>query len=232
MAAHLDQIRRLNPVSTPSWPGWMTTPASPRPPPPTIGSPGRRRRARSTGCPWPSRTPSRRSASPTPRARRSSGLHARRPTRCWSSASAASRRRPHRQDQRAGVRHGLAHLQHRLRHHPQPLRPHQERRRLERWRRGGARRRSRADRRWQRLRRLAAQPGQLQQRRCPASDRGTRADGAVDAPARRLRGEGRAGPVGRGRRVRPERGGGTPMPAIRARSRPIPPASPRPSTAT
>ena len=54
-------------------------------------------------------------------------------------AVAAGRRGADRQDERARVRHGLAHVQRRLRHHPQPVRPVDERGRIERWRRRRAR---------------------------------------------------------------------------------------------
>ena len=54
-------------------------------------------------------------------------------------AAAPRRRDPDRQDERARVRHGLAHLQQGLRHDREPLRPDEERGRLERRRRRGAR---------------------------------------------------------------------------------------------
>ena len=81
-----------------------------------------------------------------------------------------------RQDQRARVRHGVAHLQQGLRHDRQSVRRHEERRRLERRRRRGARDGHAADRRRQRPGRLAAQSRQLQQHRRVSADRRARAD--------------------------------------------------------
>ena len=75
------------------------------------------------------------------------------------------RRGAARQDQRAGVRGRVAHLQPRLRHHPQPARPQPVRRRLER---GSGRRAGGghgAARRRLRHGRLAAQPGVVLRRR-------------------------------------------------------------------
>ena len=95
-------------------------------------------------------------------------------------AAARRRRDPDRQDQRARVRDGLALLQPRLRHDAQSLRHDQERGRLERRRRRRARRRTAADRGRQRPRRVAAQPGQLQQHRRAAAHRGLDPDGAGD----------------------------------------------------
>ena len=75
----------------------------------------------------------------------------------------------HRQDQHAGVRARLEHLQRRVRPHAERLRPDEDRGRLERRRRGRRRAAHAAGRRRQRSRRLAAQSRRLQQRvRLPA----------------------------------------------------------------
>ena len=108
-------------------------------------------------------------------------------------AAAPRRRDPDRQDQRARVRHGLAHLQQGLRHDRESLRPDEERRRLERRRRRGARGGHAADRRRQRSRRLAAQSRQLQQRRRLSPERRPHADVADVVAAARLLGQRAAG---------------------------------------
>ena len=71
------------------------------------------------------------------------------------------------QDQHPGVRGGLAHGQPGVRGHPQPLRPDPQRGRQQRRRRRGAGRADDLPGRRQRPGRLAAQPGQLLQRRRP-----------------------------------------------------------------
>ena len=73
-------------------------------------------------------------------------------------AGTPGRRRTPREDQRAGVRGRVAHVQHRLRHHPQPGRPVAVGGRLQRRGRSRAGRRHGAARRRQRHGRLAAQP--------------------------------------------------------------------------
>ena len=92
-------------------------------------------------------------------------------------------RRPHeggrrgrrRQDEHAGVRRRLAHVQPRLRRHPEPVGPRPVGRRIERRRGRRARLPDGGDRRRQRHRRLAAQPGGVEQRRRVPSDGARRA---------------------------------------------------------
>ena len=75
------------------------------------------------------------------------------------------------QDQHAGVRGGLAHGQPGVRRHPQPLRPEPQRGRQQRRRGGGAGGADDLPGRRQRPGRLAAQPGELLQRRRAAARR-------------------------------------------------------------
>ena len=115
--------------------------------------------------------------------------------------AAARRRARHRQDQRARVRPRLPHLQPGVGHDAQPLRPRRQRRRIQRRRGRGAGDGHAADRRRQRPRRLAAQPGELQQRRRAAAQRRPGADRARSVSAPRVRRQRPAGPIRRRRRV-------------------------------
>ena len=85
-------------------------------------------------------------------------------------------RRMHRdrQDQRARVRAGLAHVQRCVRHDPQPVRPHPHRRWQQWWRRGGAGDAHAACGRRQRLHGLVAQPGGMEQRVRVSAEPGSR----------------------------------------------------------
>ena len=108
-------------------------------------------------------------------------------------AGEARRRDHHRQDQHAGVRARLQHLQRRVRAHAERPRPDQDRGRIERRRRGRRRAAHAAGRRRHRPRRLAAQSRRLQQHlRLPAVVRA----GAGAAARRLLRRDGHAGPDG------------------------------------
>ena len=89
----------------------------------------------------------------------------RRPRRPAGRADPPRRCGLHRQDQRAGVRRRVAHLQHGLRRHPQPGRPDPVGRRVQRGSGVRARLRDGAARRGLRHGRLAAQPGVVLRRR-------------------------------------------------------------------
>ena len=91
-------------------------------------------------------------------------------------------RRHRRQDQRAGVRGRLAHVQPRLRHHAQPGRPDPVGGRLQRGSGLRARRRHGAAGRRLRHGRLAAQPGVVLRRRRPAPEPGPGARVAAVQP--------------------------------------------------
>ena len=93
---------------------------------------GRRASGRCTGCRSRSRTPTTSPAGGRRTARRCSPTTSPTPTTSSSSGSARAGAVVDRQDQRAGVRGRVAHVQHGLRHHPQPGRPDPVRRRLER----------------------------------------------------------------------------------------------------
>ena len=108
---------------------------------------------------------------------------------------------PGRQDERAGVRGRLAHVQPALRRDPQPLPARAVGRRLLRRRRGGAGRRLRAARRGQRHGRLAAQPGRVLQRRRAAPHARPGADVAGADGLVAAVGAGADGPHGRRRRA-------------------------------
>ena len=143
MTAFLAQIDRLNPIAQRHRRASSTTRRAWRWPTPPIASwRAGGRWVRCTACRSRSRISRRRSAF---RCTKGSpifkdvdagrGLGDRR-------AAAARRHDSDRQDQRARVRHGLAHLQQGLRHDRQSVRSHQERRRLERRRGRGACRRA------------------------------------------------------------------------------------------
>ena len=124
-----------------------------------------------------------------------------------------SRRDRHWQDEHPRVRRWVADLQPRVRQDPQPLGSQPHLRRFERRRGDGARQRHAADRRRQRPRRFATQPGQLLRRgRLPADSRpgAARASRAGLGRPRRARTDGanrrrRGAPVLGHRRARPER---------------------------
>ena len=142
---------------------------SPRRAPPTPPSPAARRSARSSACPSRTRTSCRRAASAPRTARRSTATTCPEHDGLIVERLQGGRRHHDRQDQHAGVRRRLADVQRGLRPHAEPVRPDQDVRRLERRRRGRARLRHGPDRRRQRHGRLAAQPGELlQRRRLPA----------------------------------------------------------------
>ena len=90
-------------------------------------------------------------------------------------AHEGGRRHRHRQEQRARVRPGLAHLQPGVRHHAQRLGRDAQRRRLQRRRGGVAGAAAAAGGRRQRHDGLAAQPRRLGQRLRPAPEPGPRA---------------------------------------------------------
>ena len=177
MAAHLARIARVNPKlnAIVAKLDDERVPRARRRGRPRAGE-RRRRCRRCTACRPPSRTCSRRSASRSRAARRSTRTPCRPRTRVFVERMRARGRDPDRQDEHARVRHGLAHLQQGLRHDAESVRPHEERRRLERRRGRGARDRHAADRRRQRPRRLAAQSRQLQQHRRLSAQRRPRAD--------------------------------------------------------
>ena len=116
------------------------------------GSPGHRRRAHDLRLAGVSR--------PRPRRRLAAGR-----------AAAPGGRDLRRQDQHARVGRRLAHVQPRVRRDAQPLGHDALGRRLERRRRGGAGLPDGADRRRQRSRRVAAQPGGLERRRSDCAPR-------------------------------------------------------------
>ena len=108
----------------------------------------------------------------------------------------------HRQEQHAGVRPRLAHLQRGVRHHPQRLRSEQIGRRQQRRRRGRAGHADAARRRRQRLHGQSAQPRRLEQRVRPSAEPGPRAGVAgrrrLGHPARHRRADGRNVETSRG----------------------------------
>ena len=107
-------------------------------------------------------------------------------------AAARGGRDPRGQDQHARVGRRLAHVQPRLRRHAQRLGHDALGGRLERWRRGRAGLPDAADRRRQRPRRLAAQPGRLERRARAAADaRASSRAGPWRRPGCRSRSRGR-----------------------------------------